>query len=141
MENTTPRWLLWVGIILVLWNVMGVLTFVNAMTMSPADMAALPKDQQLLWAQMPGWGWVGYGVATIGGLIGALGLTLKKKWAMPVTALSIIGIIANFFPTFFMSKGVDVWQPYFYAFPIFIIVIALFQFWLARKANAKGWTS
>lgn len=139
LENTAPRWLLWVSIILLLWNVIGVFTFVSAMMMSPADMATLPKDQQLLWSQMPNWGWAAYGVATTGGLLGALGLLLRKKWAAPVSLLSIFGVIGNFFPTFAMSKGVDVWQPQFYAFPLFVLAVALLQYWLARKANASGW--
>ncbi len=141
MTNTPPRWLLWAGILLLLWNAIGVFTFASAMTMTPEGMAALPKDQQLLWAQMPGWGWAAYGVATIGGLIGALGLVLKKKWAAPVTLISIFGVIGNFLPTFALSKGVDVWQPQFFAFPLFILVVALLQYWLARKANTSGWTS
>jgi surface polysaccharide O-acyltransferase-like enzyme len=141
MENTAPRWLLWASIALLLWNMIGVGTFASAMMTTPADMAALPKDQQLLWSQMPDWGWAAYGVATIGGLIGALGLLLKKKWAALVTLLSIAGIFFNFLPTFAMSKGVDVWQPQFYAFPLFILAVALLQYWLARKANSNGWAS
>ena len=141
MTNGAPRWLFWVGAFLVLWNMFGVYAFISERMMTPADLAALPKDQQLLWSQMPGWGWAGYGVATLGGLAGAFGIVLKKRWATIVTLLSIAGIIVNFLPTFTMSTGVNVWQPQFYALPLFIIVVALLQYALARTANAKGWTT
>jgi surface polysaccharide O-acyltransferase-like enzyme len=55
--------------------------------------------------------------------------------------LSVIAIIANFVPAFFMSEGVDGWQPRFYVFPLVIFAIALFQLWLTRKANKQGWTT
>lgn len=141
MGNTAPKWVLVVGIILVLWNAMGSAMFVMDSMKTPADLAALPKDQQLLWAQMPAWGWAGYGLGTIGGLLAAIGIVMKKKWAALLALLSVIGVIANFTPTFFMSKGVDVWQPQFYGFPLVIFAIALFQLWLARKGNASGWNS
>lgn len=141
MQNTAPKWVLIVGIILVLWNAMGSAMFVMDSMKTPADLAALPKDQQLLWAQMPVWGWAGYGLGTIGGLLAAIGIVMKKKWAALLALLSVLGVIANFTPTFFMSKGVDVWQPQFYGFPLVIFAIALFQLWLARKGNASGWNS
>lgn len=141
MTNTAPKWVMITGIILALWGAIGAFMFISSMMMSPEQMAELPKDQQLLWSQMPAWGWAAYGIATIGGLFAAIGIVMKKKWASLLALLSVVGVIGNFTPTFFMSKGVDVWQPQFYAFPLFIFVVALFQLWLARKANANGWTS
>lgn len=134
-----PRWLLVASILLVLWNLMGTSMFVMDMMRSPADIATLPRDQQTLWAQMPAWGWAGYGLGTIGGLLAALGIILKKKWASIFALLSVLGVIANFLPTFGISEGVDVWQPQFFVFPLVIFAIALFQLWLAREGAAKGW--
>ena len=129
------------GIILVLWNIIGTFMFASSMMMTPADVAKLPQDQQMLWAQMPVWGWAGFGLGTIGGLLAAIGIVMKKKWAASLALLSVIGVILNFTPTFVMSEGVDVWQPKFYAFPLCIFAISLFQLWLARKANSNGWTN
>lgn len=141
MQNTAPKWVMPVGIILALWGAIGAFMFVSSVMMTPEQMATLPKDQQLLWSQMPTWGWAAYGVATIGGLLAAIGIVLKKKWSALLALLSVLGVIGNFTPTFFMSKGVDVWQPQFYGFPLFILIVALFQLWLARKGNASGWNS
>ena len=43
MEHTAPRWLLWVGILFLLWNLIGVGAFVSDWNMSESDIAALPK--------------------------------------------------------------------------------------------------
>jgi len=139
--SSAPKWVLITGVALILWNLGGASMFVLDMMKSPADIAALPQDQQALWAQMPAWAWAAYGVGTIGGLLAAIGIVIRKKWAAHLALLSVIAVIVNFFPAFFMSEGVDVWQPKFYVFPLVIFVIALFQLWLARKANERGWSS
>ncbi len=138
MQNRAPKWVSIVGILLILWNLIGVSMFGMDMIKTPDDMATLPQDQQMLWNQMPFWGWAGYGLGTIGGLIAAIGIVMKKKWAAMFALLSVIGVILNFTPTFFLSEGVDVWQPKFYAFPLVILALALFQFWLASRGNANG---
>jgi hypothetical protein len=139
--NTAPKWVLIVGVVLILWNLGGASMFVLDMMKTPEDIAALPRDQQLLWSQMPGWAWAAYGVGTIGGLLAAIGIVIRKKWAVHLAWVSLIAVIVNFLPVFFLSKGVDVWQPQYFVLPLVIFVIALFQLWLARKANSEGWTS
>lgn len=141
MENTAPKWLIWTGILLIVWNAIGVFMFWSQYNMDAAAIAALPQDQQTLLAQMPGWAWIAFGIATIGGLLGAIGLTLRKSWAVPVTLISLVAIFVQFVPAFFLSKGVDVWQPQYFGLPLLIIAIALVQLWLARKAKASGWLS
>jgi surface polysaccharide O-acyltransferase-like enzyme len=139
--NTAPKWVLIVGVVLILWNLGGASMFVLDMMKSPEDIAALPQDQQMLWSQMPAWAWAAYGVGTIGGLLAAIGIVIRKKWAAHLALVSVLAVIVNFMPVFFMSEGVDVWQPKFYVFPLVIFAIALFQLWLARHANKQGWTS
>ena len=140
MTTTAPKWVLFAGATLILWNLTGSIMFVLDMMKSPEDLAALPQDQQKLWEQMPGWAWAAYGISTFSGLLAAIGIVLKKRWAAHLALLSVVAIIANFFPTFFMSDGVDVWQPKYFALPLVIFLIALFQLWLARKANRQGWS-
>jgi urea transporter len=139
--NTAPKWVLIAGVLLILWNLGGASMFVLDMMMSPEEIAALPQDQQLLWSQMPAWGWAAFGVSTISGLLAAIGIVVRKKWAAHLALLSVIAVVFNFIPTFVMSEGVDVWQPKFYVFPLVIFALALFQLWLARTANKQGWTT
>jgi hypothetical protein len=139
--NSAPKWVLISGVALILWNLMGASMFVIDMMKSPEDIAALPPDQRALWMQMPSWAWAAYGVGTISGLLAAIGILIKKRWAAHLALLSAVAVIANFVPVFFMTEGVDVWQPKFYVFPLIILAIALYQLWLARKANKQGWAT
>jgi hypothetical protein len=141
MTKTAPKWVLLAGVTLILWNLGGCIMFVLDMIRTPDELASLPQDQQKLWAQMPAWAWAAYGVSTFGGLLAAVGIVIRKRWAAHLALLSVVAILANFFPTFFMSEGVDVWQPQFFVLPLVILIIALLQLWLARKANQKGWSS
>ena len=141
MTNTAPKWVLIAGVALILWNLMGSIMFVLDMMKTPEDLLALPEDQQKLWAQMPAWAWAAYGVGTIGGLLAAIGIVIRKRWAVHLALVSVVAIVVNFFPAFFMSEGVDVWQPKFFVFPLVIFVIALLQLWLARTANQRGWSA
>jgi hypothetical protein len=43
---TTQRWLTWVSILFLLWNLMGVGAFVSQWTMTAADITALPQNQR-----------------------------------------------------------------------------------------------
>lgn len=141
MKNPSPKWVLIAGIALILWNLTGSFMFVLDMMKTPEDLLALPEDQQKLWAQMPGWAWAAYGVGTIGGLLAAIGIVIRKRWAVHLASLSVAAIVVNFVPAFFMSEGVDVWQPKFFVFPLVIFVIAMLQLWLALTANKRGWST
>ena len=79
MQNTAPRWLLWVSIILLLWNLMGVGAFVSQWMMSADQLATLPPEQQVMWAKMPSWAWAAYAVAVFAGTAGAIGLFAPQE--------------------------------------------------------------
>jgi hypothetical protein len=58
MENRGPRWLTIAGIISLLWNLMGVWSFVTNWQLSKTGYAGLPDVQRELWSAMPVWTWV-----------------------------------------------------------------------------------
>ncbi len=137
MDNSPPRWLFWVSIALLLWNGVGVFAFIYQSGMSAEMIAKLPKAQRDLWNAMPLWDWLAYAVAVNGGMIGAIGLLARKRWAVLLFALSIIGVIVQFSYPFSHKEALS--DPTMAAFPIFILVMAIAQWWLARTWRTKGW--
>jgi hypothetical protein len=137
MGNTAPRWLLWASIVLLLWNVAGLGAFVIQSEMSAEMIAALPPAQRDLWNAMPVWDWIAYAVAVNAGSIGAIGLLARKRWAVPLFALCIIGVIVQFSYPFLIARAIT--SLAMAAFPIFILVMAVVQWGLARNWRAKGW--
>lgn len=138
MENTAPRWLLWAGIILLLWNLMGVGAFVSQCMASAEDIAKLPQMQQDLWNNMPGWAWAAYAVAVVAGTLGAVGVIMRKWWAALLFALSLIAVLIQFSYPFLIANtaqgGMEM-----LGLPILIVVIAVVQWLLSRSWQRKGW--
>ena len=106
MENPAPRGLIWAGIAVLLWNLMGIGAFASQWSMSDADVAALPQVQRDLWVSMPGWAWVAYAIGVGVGTLGAIGLLLRKWWAPLAFALSLIAVLVQFsYPFLFAQQA------------------------------------
>jgi hypothetical protein len=50
-----------------IWNLMGVMAFFSAMTLSPDAFAAKPQQEAEVYSSAPLWANVAFGVAVIGG--------------------------------------------------------------------------
>ena len=72
-----------VAIVALLWNLLGCLAFFSDLRLSPDDLARLPEAQQALYAARPGWAVAATAVAVFGGVLGSIGLLLRRKWAFP----------------------------------------------------------
>ena len=82
-RQNVPGWFWLVAGIAFLWEAMGCYMYVAQVTMSAADLAALPAQQRELWEAMPGWVTGAYAVAVWAGLAGAIGLLLRHRLARP----------------------------------------------------------
>lgn len=133
-----PRLLTWVGVLFLLWNLMGAGAFVSQWTMSAADIAALPQIQRDLWVGMPGWTWAAYAIGVGVGTLGSIGLLMRKWWAPLAFAFSLIAIIIQFSYPFLIAQGAQT-DIAMLAFPIFIIVMAVVQWQLSRHWQRKRW--
>jgi hypothetical protein len=138
VATSSPRWLTWVGVVFLLWNLMGIGAFVSQYSMSAADIAALPQQQRDLWVSMPGWAWAAYAIAVLLAAIGSIGLIMRKGWAPLAYAISLIAALIQFSYPFLLAKGAqaDIGM---LAFPIFIVVIGVLQWQLSRSWQRKGW--
>jgi hypothetical protein len=136
--SAAPKWLLWVGIFFLLWNLMGIGAFFSQWTMSDADIAALPQVQRDLWVSMPGWAWAAYAIGVGVGTLGAIGLLLRKWWAPLAFALSLIAVLVQFSYPFLFAQQAQA-DMAMLAFPIFIVVMAIIQWQLSRAWQRKGW--
>jgi hypothetical protein len=138
MQNTAPRWLLWVSIILLLWNLMGVGAFVSQWFMAADQLATLPPAQQEMWAKMPSWAWAAYAVAVFAGTAGAIALLLRKKLAVPLFLLSFVAVLVQFTYPFIIAGGLTTLGATALIFPAFIILVAIVQWRFAVANRATG---
>lgn len=134
-----PGWFKAVAVMLILWALAGVAAFVGQFTMSPEAISQLPREQQEMWGNMPGWAWAAYAVAVFAGLGGALCLFLRKRLAAILFPVSLIAVLVQFSYPFLIAKGLQTLGASALIFPAFIILMAALQSWLARQWSAKGW--
>ena len=136
-----PTWFWVISVIALLWNIMGVMAYLADAYMSVETLAELSQEQRMLYESRPAWATGAFALAVWGGLIGSIGLLLRKKWAYILFIISLIAVLAQNVYQFFLSNTFDVLGTAAMAFPILIIIIGilliLFSNW-AKKNEFIG---
>ncbi|MCJ8159538.1 hypothetical protein [Sphingomonas sp. LaA6.9] len=141
-ENTgykAPIWFWVVAVLGLLWELMGVGSYLYHVTLSPEGLAALPQGQRDLMNATPVWVTAAFAIAVFSGLAGGLGLVLRRRWARPLLVLSVVAAILQFGWVFLVFRAHETLGPSSAAFPAFIIVMGVFLAWFAGHATKRGW--
>jgi hypothetical protein len=137
LGNIAPRWLLWVSILLLLWNLFGIAAFTMQWNLTADDIAKLPDAQQQMWATLGPLSWAAYAAAVLSGTAGAIALLMRKKWALICFAISVIALLIQFSGPLGFAFGAGELQ--IMVFPLFIIAVAILELFLTRKWRKLGW--
>ncbi len=113
-DNTVPEthvkthWSLWVvGVLSLIWNLMGCANFIWQMNISPGDLTSLSEAQRAVIENRPVWATAGFALAVFAGAIGSILLLLRKRAALVFFLLSVVGVIITMLPLFgIVSSGV-----------------------------------
>jgi hypothetical protein len=142
MNTTKVPVTFWIiGVIALLWNLMGLMAYYGDMTISQDALSNMSEDWQQMYLTQPIWVKIAYGLATIGGTLGAIGLLMRKKWAVPVFLISLIGIVIQVSYNLFGTKLMEIASSSELMLPIMIVLIALFLWYYAKKSASRGWLS
>ena len=140
----TPVHLWIVGIVALLWNAIGcydyLMTRMRNTEYFEKMMPTVDPQEMLAWVDgFPIWAQFGWGLGVWGGLIGALLLLVRSRWAVWALGLSMIGAVLGLgyqilaAPPLAGAEG-----PMVEAMPFVIIAIAVALFFYARAMQAKG---
>lgn len=99
----------WIGGAAVAWNALGLLMFVMRVTMSDAQVAALPPADRAMVEGTPAWVLLAFGVAVVAGVVGSVGLLLRRTWAAPALLASLVALVVQVAGTFLATPA---WQAY-----------------------------
>ena len=103
-----PTGLFWIiSSTALIWNIMGVFNYLTQAFMTNDILASLPKDQQVLYQDVPAWVTAAFATAVFSGTLGALLLLLKKKIASTFFILSFAGIMIQMTYGLFISENTD----------------------------------
>lgn len=132
-----PKWFMPVAVVALLWNLMGCAAYLMDVTLTPEAVAALPPDQQALYAARPAWAVAVYAIAVWGGALGCVGLILRKRWATGAFLASLLGLIAQDIALFGMSP-VRI-PATVYVLQGMVLLIAVLLLVLANRGTRNGW--
>ncbi len=127
-----PKWSYWsLAVMGLLWGVMGCLNFV--MQMNDDFISQLPPRYYDIIAVRPFWATAAFAFAVFGGTVGCILLLLRKKVAVQLLGLSLVGCVVTFGymvlslgPSLILSTGVSV-------------LVAAVLLWLAVMARSRNW--
>ena len=137
-----PSTLFWViAVLALLWNLTGVSFYLLDAYASKEMLKAMYNPEQLAYVKaIPAWLTALYAIATWGGLLGAILLLIRKKWAallfiistLSVTVQTIYGLTAtNHLDLFGSGQSI--------VLPLLVIIIGFFLYWWSKKCTAKNW--
>jgi hypothetical protein len=140
--NTPPRYYWIVSGIALVWMLIGVATWVMDLMLTPAALAQMSEGQRYLYESRPAWITAVYAIATLSGLAGAVGLIMRRSWAVPAFAASLVAVVIQFGYTLFAMDAVGrIGAAAAIPFPVTIALIGAALLWFARRAAARGWLS
>lgn len=136
-----PFWFTLLAAGALLWNLAGLFAVVADLRLSASDIAALPAEQQALYAARPLWSVVASVVAVGGGTLGCLGLLLRQRWAITLFYLSLASLVVQDVGIFLVAGAAKSGNPVPIVLQGVIFVIAIGLAVLARHASKRSWFS
>ncbi len=121
------------------WNLIGLMIYYQQVTVTPEVLAqSFTPEQVAFLTQTPIWATSAYAIAVNAGLLGSVLLLLRKAWAIPLYAISLIAILLQDLHGFVLANGLEVWGSSGLVLPAIVIVIAVFLLVYSRNAKARG---
>lgn len=123
----------WIAIAALIWNLLGLLAFVMQVAMRPEQVAALPPAERAVHDATPVWLTVAFALAVGGGVLGSIGLLMRRRWAVGAFTVSLAALVVQIAGGYLVTPA---WQASGAAgavFPAVLLVIALALLWYARR--------
>jgi len=140
VRTAVPTWFWVVAVLAFLWEAVGCYFYLVQVSMDDAAYAALSPAQADAFRAMASWQWSVFAVAVWSGLIGAVGLLVRQRWAYGALLVSLIAAAIQYGYTLLATPILET-MPAGEALglPITIIVIGVVLVWFAKQSSSKGW--
>lgn len=128
-----------VALLAVLWNAFGVVQYLSSVGVFGDPTTGLSEAERAAISSIPAWITGAFAIGTFAGLIGSVGLLLRKAWAQLVLIVSLMALLVLEGWTIFLSGALEAFGGP--VLPIVVTAVAILLAWLATHAKAKGWLS
>ena len=134
-----PTWFWVVSVIALIWNIIGILNYLNQAFNQVAILESLNQAQREVFEAIPAWATACFAIAVFSGAIASVGLLLRRKWSKILFIVSLVAATAQFIHWLFMSNAVEAFGPSTYGMPIMVIAIGVLFVFFSKKSAEKGW--
>ncbi len=138
-KTSVPIWFWIISILALLWYLMDMSAFYMRVFMIDEVIKSMPEKQQHLYQNMPQWVNIVFAAEVFGGVLGSLGLLLRKKWALPFFYISILGVLSQTFYIYFLSNAISSMGIAAIVMPLVAIGIGIVMILHTRSSIAKAW--
>ena len=132
----TPAWYWLIAVACLLFEAAGAYLFAGSLMLDPAT---LPLDQRAVYDATPQWMTIAWAVAIGSGLLGALCLLLRRRFAEPLLLISLLAVAGQFAGIVLVKQLRELTPEDHLVVPIVILATA-YGFWQTSKlARRRGW--
>lgn len=137
-KPNTSYWI--VAVIALIWNGMGVMSYLGSVYMTEEIRAQYTAEQLAVMDSAPAWLTGVYALAVFLGLLGALLLLLKRRLAIPVFGVSLLMVLVQMIYSWLATDSIAAFGTLQgIVMPLMLIAIAIFLYYYSKGAAAKGW--
>ncbi|MGX9354759.1 hypothetical protein ACS3SW_06235 [Roseobacteraceae bacterium S113] len=130
MSRQSPSFIFWaIAVVALLWNLIGCWNYI--VQSNEEAVARMPEVYQLIISQRPAWATAGFAVSVYGGAVGAILMLMRRRTAVAVFGLSLLGSLVTFYFTF-RVLGIEPAT----ASAVLMSCALVFFIWLSDR---KGW--
>lgn len=138
--NNKPSTNFWIiSAAALVWNLIGLVFYLGQVRITPEALAALTEAQQEFFLATPTWATAAFAIAVNAGVLGSLFLLLRKTWAIPMLAISLVAIVLQDVDAFVLRNAYGVLGVSSVIIPSMVFVIGIALFLYARAAKSCGW--
>jgi hypothetical protein len=127
-----------IALLAVLWNAFGVAMYLSSVGVFGDPSEGMSAAERAAASSIPSWITGVFALGTFAGLVGSLGLLLRKAWAQPVLIVSLVALLVLEGWIVFFSGALEQFG---LAVPIMVSAGAILLAWLATHARNRGWLS
>ncbi|MDC9723375.1 MAG: hypothetical protein PSN34_11495 [Urechidicola sp.] len=144
MTNTRNKpnvWFWIIGVIALIWNLLGVDGFRGQAMMSERFKTMYTEEQLEVFSNLPSWYIVIFGIAVITSALACIMMLLKKKIAVGLFQLGLLAVLIQTTYNLFVNEGRYAYGPFEYSMLVLIPVVAVLLLLYSKNALKKDWLS
>lgn len=136
--SSTPKHLWVVGILSTLWNAGGAFDYLATKLKLESYISNFSPAQLDYLQGLPAWFSVFWALGVWGALLGSVALLLRKRWAVGLFAVSLLGLIVTSVYSVFLSNGMEIMETSGAIFSAVIFVSLVLLLLYSRRMSERG---